>query len=173
MERLSIRFFLVFEGIWSIRITLVQQAISTLLDPSFPIIFICFLRPLFCRVLGVFSLATLSPLFLIPLPKLTVYQKPFFIYPPRFPPLSFLLSRASEYVPGCYSVTLPPRFYPPGSSHLFPVSLLPLFAERFLLHVYPFFSVLFFISSNLPDLAHLHYFVIETIFPPKHVVPTV
>ena len=65
------------------------------------------------------------------------------------------------------------RFYLPGSFYLFSVSLLPLYPERFLLHVYRFFPFLFSISSNFPDLAHLHYFVIETIFPRKQVVPSV
>jgi len=166
--------FLVFEGIWSIRITPSRhQPTSTPLDPSSPIIFISFLRPLSYRVLGMFSLATLFPLFLIPLPKLTVYQKPSFIYPPLvvpfssviFPPLSCfgmrtgLLSSHTSF-----------------SSFLSPGLFLPLFrlSSPFLRWTLSaacvsIFPVLF---SNFPNFAHLHYFAIETIFPPKRVVPT-
>ena len=150
-------------------LSLVHQATSTLLDPSFPIIFICFFHPLFCRVLGMFSLTTLSSLFLIPLPKLTVYQKSFLIYSSRFPPLSFLLSSCFKMRTGLlFSHPSPSSFLPPG-----------LFLPPFRLSTANAFCCMcidFFLSfSPYPqisrDLAHLHYFAIETIFPPKQCGP--
>ena len=176
MQRLSIGPFLsfsLFEGTWSICIT--PSSTNQSPHPRTPLPSFLFVFFVLCRVLGMFSPATLPPLSLIRLPKLTVYQKSFFIYSPLiipfypviFPPLSCFQMRT-----GLYSVTVPSLRYPLGSFHLFFflsfLSTLNAFCCMCINFFGPFLHILKFLKPRaFTLLCHRDY------IPPKHVVPTV
>jgi len=99
--------FLVFEGIWSIRITPSRhQPTSTPLDPSSPIIFISFLRPLSYRVLAILYLSTFGrPVFLRYLSSSLVLRNAYwFVIQSHFLLFVFISRALSTSFPSLFSL---------------------------------------------------------------------